>query len=230
MTLRCVERLGDFARTSRAARPPPARALAQRSRVISSGVEFALQRGQHAPIEIGQLRLGRVLHLGQLVRFRCPAPSPCGGRGRRRGRRCGCAGMTRKCSAPVWRAEQRAVLLDRITLRHFHRRPEPVIRAGRRRVGRADDDVAGERIVAGTCKSNAASSFSSGNCHATSAPSARFVAISVCRTRRIVPARSIARMRSITVSTSTPDCARSRRSDRARIPECDLRRRRGSAR
>src|SRR5919206_477685 len=38
--------------------------------------------------------------------------------------------------------------------------------------------------------SNAVSSLSGGNCHATSAPSARFVAMSVCRTRRIVPARS----------------------------------------
>ena len=44
-------------------------------------------------------------------------------------------------------ANQRAMLLDRISLRHFHRRPQPVIRAGRGRVGRADDDVAGERIV-----------------------------------------------------------------------------------
>src|SRR2546430_5421637 len=54
-------------------------------------------------------------------------------------------------------------------------------------------------------KSKAASILSSGTFHATSAPSARFVASSVCRTRRIVPARSIAVMRVITTSTSTPE-------------------------
>ena len=53
-------------------------------------------------------------------------------------------------------------------------------------------------------KSNAAFSFSSGTFHATSAPSARLLATSVCRTRRIVPAASIARMRSSTVSSGTP--------------------------
>ena len=41
-------------------------------------------------------------------------------------------------------------------------------------------------------KSNASFSFSSGTFHATSAPSARLLATSVCRTRRMVPAASIA--------------------------------------
>ncbi len=53
--------------------------------------------------------------------------------------------------------------------------------------------------------SKAASRFSCGTCHATSAPCARLVASSVCRTRRIVPARSIAWMRAITSDNSTPD-------------------------
>ena len=52
-------------------------------------------------------------------------------------------------------------------------------------------------------KSNAASSRSLGTRQATSAPGARFVAMSVCRMRRIVPAASIARRRSWTVATST---------------------------
>ena len=53
-------------------------------------------------------------------------------------------------------------------------------------------------------QSNASFSFSSGTCHATSAPSARFDATSVCLTRRIVPAASIALIRSSTVSSGTP--------------------------
>ncbi len=53
--------------------------------------------------------------------------------------------------------------------------------------------------------SNVASRRSAGTFHATSAPSARFVAMSVWRTRRIVPASSMARMRVVTVSKSTPD-------------------------
>ena len=53
-------------------------------------------------------------------------------------------------------------------------------------------------------KSKAASIFSSGTFHATSAPSAKFVASNVCRTRRIVPARNIAAIRAITTSTATP--------------------------
>ena len=48
-------------------------------------------------------------------------------------------------------------------------------------------------------KSKALESFSGGTCQATSAPRARFVAMRVWRTRRIVPARSIAAMRSRTV-------------------------------
>src|SRR6266566_742905 len=55
-------------------------------------------------------------------------------------------------------------------------------------------------------QSKAASILVSGTFHATSAPSARLVASSVCRTRRIVLARSIATMRAITTSTSTPEC------------------------
>ena len=47
-------------------------------------------------------------------------------------------------------------------------------------------------------KSKPASSLSSSIFQATSAPGARFVAISVCRMRRIVPAASIARSRSCT--------------------------------
>ena len=53
--------------------------------------------------------------------------------------------------------------------------------------------------------SKALLSFSSGTCHATSDPCARLVASSVWRIRRIVPARSMARNRSTTVGTSTPD-------------------------
>ena len=52
--------------------------------------------------------------------------------------------------------------------------------------------------------SNAASSRSGATSHAQSAPWARFVESSVWRTRRIVPARSIATTRSMTVSTGTP--------------------------
>ncbi|RYD27771.1 MAG: hypothetical protein EOP87_20645, partial [Verrucomicrobiaceae bacterium] len=54
-------------------------------------------------------------------------------------------------------------------------------------------------------KSKAAFSFSSGTFHATSAPWASFVESSVWRTRRTTPASTIARMRSITVSSGTPD-------------------------
>src|SRR5206468_1789023 len=49
-------------------------------------------------------------------------------------------------------------------------------------------------------KSNASSSRSAGTRHATSAPGARFVAMSVCRMRRMVPDASMARSRSSTVS------------------------------
>ncbi len=52
--------------------------------------------------------------------------------------------------------------------------------------------------------SNAASSLSGATSHAHSAPLARLVESSVWRTRRIVPARSIAATRSMTVSTGTP--------------------------
>jgi hypothetical protein len=38
------------------------------------------------------------------------------------------------------------VLLERISLRYLERRPEPVVRTGRRGIGRADDHVPGERI------------------------------------------------------------------------------------
>ncbi len=54
-------------------------------------------------------------------------------------------------------------------------------------------------------KSNAFCRRSCGTCQATSEPCARFVASKVCRTRRIVPASSSARMRSITVSSGTPE-------------------------
>src|SRR5437667_5915029 len=54
-------------------------------------------------------------------------------------------------------------------------------------------------------QSKAVSISSSGTFHATSAPSARLVASSVCRTRRIVPAHNMAAMRVITTSTSTPE-------------------------
>ena len=53
----------------------------------------------------------------------------------------------------------------------------------------------------GSCwnmKSKAALSLSSGTFQATSAPEARLVASKVCRTRRIVPAASMARIRSST--------------------------------
>ena len=53
-------------------------------------------------------------------------------------------------------------------------------------------------------KSKAASILFSGIFQATNAPSARFVASNVCRTRRIVPARNMAAIRNITVSTSRP--------------------------
>src|SRR5215469_9700404 len=47
--------------------------------------------------------------------------------------------------------------------------------------------------------------LSGGTFHATKAPSARFVASNVCRTRRIVPARNMAAIRDITTSTSTSE-------------------------
>jgi hypothetical protein len=46
------------------------------------------------------------------------------------------------------RGEMPRVLLDRKSLRHFERRPEPIVRTRRRRVGRADHAVTGERIFA----------------------------------------------------------------------------------
>ncbi len=69
-----------------------------------------------------------------------------------------------------------------------------------------------ERIT--TCPENgssrnmqvkASSSRSWGTCQATRAPGARLVASSVCRTRRMVPAASMARIRSSTVGSSTPE-------------------------
>src|SRR5271165_5051558 len=54
-------------------------------------------------------------------------------------------------------------------------------------------------------KPNAPSSLSSGTFHATRAPSARFVAKSVWRTRLIVPAFNMALIRCRTSLSSTPD-------------------------
>ena len=53
-------------------------------------------------------------------------------------------------------------------------------------------------------QSKADRSFLGGTFQAMSAPGARLVAMSVWRTRRIVPASSIAPMRSITVASGTP--------------------------
>jgi hypothetical protein len=61
-----------------------------------------------------------------------------------------------------------------------------------------------QQAIAPTRKSNAASSRSEGTCQATSAPGARFVAMSVWRIRRTTPASSIARRRSNTVSSGSP--------------------------
>ncbi len=53
-------------------------------------------------------------------------------------------------------------------------------------------------------KSKAPFSFSSDTFQATNAPSARLLATSVCRMRRMVPAASIVLSRSSTVSSGTP--------------------------
>ena len=57
------------------------------------------------------------------------------------------AGISRKCSAPTISRQNFAMPLQRKTLRHFQRRPEFVFGAGRNGIGRAQDDVAGERIA-----------------------------------------------------------------------------------
>ena len=112
--------------------------------------------------------------------------------------------MSRKCSAPTFSREDFAMMLQRKSVRHFQRRPKFVIRAGRDRVGRTQNDVAGKRIVLKHVIEGG-SIFSGATFQATSAPSARLVASRVWRTRRIVPARNMAAMRAITTSLVRPE-------------------------
>ena len=145
MTLRA---LSDSATSKNVSSGTPASAARarQRSRTNFLRLELALERRQHAPVEVGQLDLRRVLHDRQLIRLaawlHALAPDVADAEGED-----AFGGHDAEMLGAGEPRQQRAMLLDRIALRHFHRRPEAVVRAGRGRVGRADDDVAGERIV-----------------------------------------------------------------------------------
>src|ERR1051326_1112433 len=140
-----VQRLRDFvellerhARLGRALLPDVAANLLRR--------ELALERRQHAPLQIRQLDLRRVLYLGQLLGLAAGLHPHAAHVADAEGEDA-LGGHHAEMLGPGEAREHRAILVDRVALRDFDGRPQPVIRARRRRVGRARDDVAGERIL-----------------------------------------------------------------------------------
>ena len=108
--------------------------------------ELVFQRDEDAPLQTIQRRdchLGDVgRHVGFAPRRRAAAPHVTDAEreqsfGRKQYELPG-AGLPR---------EKLAMFPQRITLRHFERRPELEVRAGCGRVGRARDDVAGKRVL-----------------------------------------------------------------------------------
>ena len=113
------------------------------------------------------------------------------------------AGIIRNPSAPTRRPRNSQCACSRVTLRHFERGPEPIGRSRCLGVRRPDDHMTRKGVVADHRLERRIQPVRRDA--AASAPGARLVAMSVCRIRRIVPAASMARSRSRTCPTGTPD-------------------------
>jgi hypothetical protein len=107
--------------------------------------ELALERLEHPPLDRRELDERRVDHLAGFIaptaRFHALPPHMAHSESEQALRR---HGLERVGADPL--LENLAMLLDREPLRDLERRPQPIGGARRRSVGRADDDVPGERI------------------------------------------------------------------------------------
>src|SRR5207237_2550073 len=105
-----------------------------------------LQRSQPAPFALAQLMLFGVLPDRQLVRL-APRLHSFAAHVSDAKRKDAIRRHHTKMFGARQPRKQRAMLFERVTLRHFHRRPESVIRARRRGISRSRHHMSAERIV-----------------------------------------------------------------------------------
>ncbi len=176
-----------------------ARAAASSS---SSAVSSRFRRDEDFPFRGREVNVLRVVGLGELLRFAPDGHAAAADMADAEGEDT-FGGHHFETLRAGKATEKFAVFRHGVAVGDFERGPEPILGTC---VSRSVERITmwPEKGSFSHMKSKAALSFSGGTLQATRAPRARLMDMRVWRTRRIVPARSMAMMRSETKSSGNP--------------------------